>query len=223
MSEPLNRRQFLGATAAGSTLLAAQTAPAAEGDSWPAQTPVKIYKVYIGRTGDFMARPAEEMTRLNQHLAELEKKLGDVKFVGGDTIPHTPVEEVLRKTAGADALLVIYLSGHGGDAPVLSKLFDTGLPAALFFQPFGGHGWMYFQQWRKEARKVVILSTSDWSELDRTVGLLRSCPHEANPYPRRRPSPGHGRFLLRRTGQEKTGRGAGHGAQPAHPGHHENH
>ena len=173
MSEPLNRRQFLGATAAGSTLLAAQTAPAAEGDSWPAQTPVKIYKVYIGRTGDFMARPAEEMTRLNQHLAELEKKLGDVKFVGGDTIPHTPVEEVLRKTAGADALLVIYLSGHGGDAPVLSKLFDTGLPAALFFQPFGGHGWMYFQQWRKEARKVVILSTSDWSELDRTVGLLR--------------------------------------------------
>ena len=60
-------------------------------------------------------------------------------------IPPAKIDEVLGKMAGADALLVIYLSGHGGEAPVLGKLFDTGLPAALFFQPFGGHGWMYFQ------------------------------------------------------------------------------
>ena len=80
-------------------------------------------------------------------------------------------EGLRNVAAGADAMLVIYLSGHGGAAPVLGKLFNTGKPAVLFFQPFGGHGWMYFQGWRKAGKKVVLLSTSDWSDLDRAVRL----------------------------------------------------
>ena len=177
MSDFLNRREFLEVTAAGSALLAGHLAPgsviAAEGEGWPKLPPVKIYKVYIGRTGDFMARPAEEMARLDKHLVDLETKFGDVRFIGGDMIPPTKVDEVVGKAVGADALLLIYLSGHGGDAPVLGKLFGTGLPAALFFQPFGGHGWMYFQEWRRQNKKVVVMSTSDWSEIDRVVGLMR--------------------------------------------------
>ena len=180
------RRQFLqtgailslGAATGGAMLtahLAANPALADEADSWPKLPPVRIYKVFIGRTGDFMARPAEEVARLEKHLAELEKKLGDVQFIGGETIPPAKPDEVTAKAAGADGLLVIYLSGHGGDAPVLSKLFGLGLPAALFFQPFGGHGWMYFQEWRKPGQKVVVMSTSDWSDIDRVVGLMRVC------------------------------------------------
>jgi len=177
MTDSFNRRQFLEISAAGSAMLAAHlaanSAGAAEGDDWPKPPPVKIHKVYIGRNGDFMARPAEETARLDKYLADLEKRLGDVQFVGGEMIPPAKAEEVAAKAAGDDALLVIYLSGHGGDAPVLSKLFETGLPAALFFQPFGGHGWMYFQEWHKQGKKVVLMSTSDWSELDRVIGLLR--------------------------------------------------
>jgi hypothetical protein len=177
MSDTLHRREFLEVTAAGSAMLAAHlaagSAVAVEGGGWPKLPPVKIYKVFIGRTGDFMARPAEEIARLEKHLVDLEKKLGDVRFIGGDTIPPTKVDEVVKKAAGADALLVVYLSGHGGDTPVLSKLFGTGLPAALFFQPFGGHGWMYFQEWHKQGKKVVVMSTSDWSDMDRVVGLMR--------------------------------------------------
>jgi hypothetical protein len=178
------RRQFLqtGAVlslsaATGGAMLAARLATnptlADEADSWPKLPPVRIYKVFIGRTGDFMARPAEELARLEKYLADLEKKLGGVQFIGGETIPPAKLDEVTAKAAGADGLLVIYLSGHGGDAPVLSKLFGMGLPAALFFQPFGGHGWMYFQQWRKQGQKVVVMSTTDWSDLDRVVGLMR--------------------------------------------------
>jgi L-fucose isomerase-like protein len=80
---------------------------------------------------------------------------------------------VAAKLAEADALLIIHLSGHGGDAPVLTKLVDVGLPTALFSQPFSGHGWMYFPQWRKQGKKVALMPTSDWSELDRAVGLMR--------------------------------------------------
>jgi hypothetical protein len=177
MDDLVSRRNFLETAAAGGVALGAQ-APArddasAEASAWPKLRPARIYKVYVGRTGGYMARPAEEVGKLDNHLKDLQKRLGDVEFVGGDTIPAVPAEEVASKVTTADAMLVIYLSGHGGGAPTLGKLFDTGVPAALFFQPFAGHGWMYFQEWQKKGKKVILLSTSDWSEIDRAVNLLR--------------------------------------------------
>jgi hypothetical protein len=186
MSEPLKertmagrvtRREFIEGAALGGAALAAHWAAGralgAEPDVWPAMPPVRVHKVFVGRTGGYMARPTEEKARLEKYLDDLGKRLGDVQFVGGETIPPAGPDAVAAQAASADALLVIWLSGHGGNTPVLEKLFGTGLPSALFFQPFGGHGWMYLQEWRKQARKVILLSTSDWSDLDRAVGLLR--------------------------------------------------
>jgi hypothetical protein len=178
MKSSVSRRQFLESTAATSALLAAQTAPGGEPPAqeagWLKLPPVKIYKVYAGRTGDdYLTRPTEELGRLEKYFTDLETKLGDVKFVGGDMVPPANVNDVATRLKGADGLVIIHLSHHGGDAPVLSKLIDVGLPTALFSQPFSGHGWMYFPQWRKQGKKVVLLPSSDWSELDRAVGLLR--------------------------------------------------
>lgn len=201
MTDSISRRDFLKITAAGGAVLAAggtagtaeaaeaaaeaaaggaTTAPAggataaggATGEAWAKLPALKIHKVFIGRTGGYMARPTEEKAKLDKYLDELGKKLG-VEFVGGQTIPPDKPDEVAAQAAKADAQLVIYLSGHEGDTPVLGKLFDTGTPAALFFQPFGGHGWMYFQEWRKKGKNVILMSTSDWSDLDRAVAMLR--------------------------------------------------
>jgi hypothetical protein len=188
MTDPISRRNFLKITAAGGAVLAAHlaagTSAAAEapttapgeraGEAWPSLPSVKIHKVFIGRTGGYMARPTEEKAKLDKYLDELGKKLGGVEFIGGETIPPDQANSVAAKVAKADGLLVIYLSGHGGEAPVLGKLFDTGLPAVLFFQPFGGHGWMYFQDWRRQGKKVLVMSTSDWSDLDRAVATMRA-------------------------------------------------
>jgi len=181
MSDSLSRREFLGTAAAGggalwAAQLAANAAVAAggEGASWPKLRPTKIYKVFAGRTGArYLSRPDAEMARFDKYFAELETKLGDVKFVGGDTVPPADVGQVVAKLKDADALLIIHLSGHGGNAPVLGKLIDVGLPTAVFSQPFSGHGWMYFPQWRKQGKKVVLLPTSDWGELEKGVGLMR--------------------------------------------------
>ena len=186
MSE-LNRREFLGASAAGAgavllgTQLGSRPVVAGETGEWPPRLPaVKIYKVYIGRTGGiYLSRPKEEIAKFDKYLANVERKLGDVKFVGGELVPPAEVNKVVAKLGDADGVLLFHLSGHGGGAPkaAMDQIINVGLPTAVFSQPFSGHGWMYFPQWRKAGKKVVLLPTSDWSELDQIVKLMRVAPH----------------------------------------------
>jgi hypothetical protein len=183
MSHPVSRRQFLGATAAGGVLMAGQlgaaTASAAVDEGWPALPPVKIHKVYVGRTGGiYLSRPTGEIAKFEEYLAGLERKLGDVQFVGGEVVQQAEAPDVLAGLGAADAVLLFHLSGHGGGAPkqAMDQIIDAGLPTAVFSQPFSGHGWMYFPQWSKAGKKVVLLPTSDWGEIDRVVGLMRVAP-----------------------------------------------
>jgi len=187
MGDSLNRREFLGASAtgAGAVLLGGQlgrrAAMAGEGGEWPPKMPAaKIYKVYIGRTGGiYLSRPAEEIAKFEKYLAKVERKLGDVKFVGGEVVPPAQVAKVVEKLKNADGVLLFHLSGHGGGAPkqAMDQIINVGLQTAVFSQPFSGHGWMYFPQWRKAGKKVVVLPTSDWGELEKIVRLMRVGPH----------------------------------------------
>jgi hypothetical protein len=154
---------------------------ASESGEWPPRLPaVKIYKVFVGRTGGiYLSRPAEEIAKFNKYLAKVERRLGDVKFVGGELIPPGEVDKVVAKLADADGVLLFHLSGHGGGAPkaAMDRIIDVGLPTAVFSQPFSGHGWMYFPEWQKAGKKVVLLPTSDWGQIDRVVKLMRVAPH----------------------------------------------
>jgi len=186
VSEQMNRREFLGVSAAGAgaVLLGTQLAAAqSQHANWPPKMPpVKIYKVFIGRTGGiYLSRPTEEVDKFNRYLANIEYKLGDVKFIGGDMVPQVEVDQVLPKLQEADAVLMFHLCGHGGDAPLqaMTKIVDVGLPTAVFSQPFSGHGWMYFPVWQKQGKRVMLLPSSDWSELDKAVRLLRVRPNMA--------------------------------------------
>ena len=186
MSHSVSRRDFVTAIGAAGALplarAAVQPTLAAEAQAWPKLRPATIYKLYIGRSGAVQNRSGktvqyltwgkEEVAKMDNHLQELEGTLGDVKFVGGETIPPADAAEIAARSASADALLLIWLSGHGGDYETLEKLsFGLDKPAVSFFQPFSGHGWMWHQQWK--SRKVLLLSTTDWNELDEAVTLLR--------------------------------------------------
>jgi len=157
---------------------------AAEGGQWPPGLPtVKIHKVYVGRTGGIdLSRPHAEIARFDTYLADVERKLGDVKFVGGELVPPVEVDSVIAKLGDADGVLLFHLSGHGGDAPkaAMDRIVEAGLPTAVFSQPFSGHGWMYFPQWQKDGKKVVLLPTSDWGEIEQAVRLMRVGPHLRN-------------------------------------------
>jgi len=186
VSQLINRRQFLGASVAGAgtVLLGGQSVNqpliAGEPGQWPPKMPpVRIYKVYVGRTGGiYLSRPTEEIGKFEKYLAELQRKLGDVEFSGGDLIPPAEVNKVLPKLRDSDGMLLFHLSGHGGGAPkqAMDQIIDVGLPTAVFSQPFSGHGWMYFPQWQKEGKKVVLLPTSNWGEIDQVIALMRVAP-----------------------------------------------
>jgi hypothetical protein len=173
----------MGSAAAGGVLLAGQfharSAAAATPAGWPELAPAKIYKVYVGRTGGiYLSRPTEEIEKFEKYLADLQGRLGGVEFLGGELVPPAHVAQIVANLKDADGVLLFHLCGHGGGAPkqAMDQIIDTGLPTAVFSQPFSGHGWMYFPQWQKAGKKVVLLPTSNWSELDRIVGLMRVGP-----------------------------------------------
>jgi hypothetical protein len=181
MTEPLNRRAFLGTcTATGGLMLAgglvAHPLKAAEEAGWPKLPPVKVHVVYLGLGGawpkpEFDAQA--EKRRFQKHLDGVQQRLGDVELVGGELIPNQEAAAgALRpKLAGADALLLVHLAfGSGG--PFL-RLIEAGLPTAIFSQPFSGHDWMYVPGWQKAGKKVILLASSQYADLERAIALLR--------------------------------------------------
>jgi len=182
MSSGLNRRAFLGSAIAGGMVAASGRAgdagragaPAVAEADWPRQPPVRIHKVYIGRTGRiYLSRPKDEIAKFEAYLADLEKRLGDVEFVGGEVIPPAKAGAVVANLKGDDAVLMFHLSHGGAPKEAISRILETGLPAAVFTQPFSGHWWMYFPQWQKQGKRVILMPSGDWSDLDRLVRLLR--------------------------------------------------
>jgi hypothetical protein len=177
----LTRREFLGTTGATGAILlagglAARPLTAAEGAGWPKLPPVKIHVVYVGTGGPWPSPTFDagrEVAKFKEYLAGVETRLGDVKFVGSELIPNSvpQAEKVAAGLGDADALLVVHLS-FGSGQPLL-KLANAGLPTAIFSQPFSGHDWMYVPQWQKAGKRVILLTSSDYAELDRAAALLR--------------------------------------------------
>ena len=179
--EKMTRRAFIGTTVAAGAMfvaggLAVRPLLAAEDAGWPKMPPVKIHVIYLGTGGpwpgpNFNAR--EEVEKFKKFLKGVEKNLGDVTFVGGQLIPNeTPAAAQAAAGLGdADALLLVHLS-FGSSEPFLT-LVDAGLPTAIFSQPFSGHDWMYVPRWQKAGKKVILLTSSDYSRLERAAALLR--------------------------------------------------
>jgi hypothetical protein len=179
MANPVNRREFIGTATSGMLLaggLAARPTEAADNAGWPKMPPVKVYVAYLG-TGGAWPKPEfdapAEVNKFQKYLAGVEKRLGDVKFTGGQLIRNTPAEaaELAKNAADADAVLLIHLSF--GNAEPFLEFVKTGLPVAIFSQPFSGHDWMYVPQWQKDGKRVILTPSSDFADIDRMVALLR--------------------------------------------------
>ncbi|UCE99189.1 MAG: twin-arginine translocation signal domain-containing protein [Planctomycetota bacterium] len=183
MSNLMNRREFLGLSAAGAgaVLLAGQLgtsrALAADGQDWPPKLPpVNIRTIYLAKPVPTWPKPNldvhAEIARLEKHLADTERQLGDVKFVGGDLLRIAADAEKLAGNIGdVEGLLVFNLTSTVGH--LLARLVDTGRPTVLFSQLYSGHDWAGVASMQKQGKKVVVLATSDYSEIAEATALMR--------------------------------------------------
>jgi len=179
MAETPSRREFLGAAAAGMALagqLGGHLLGAAEEAELPTLPPVKIHKVYAGTSGGAWPSPkfdaAAEIARYEKLLAEAERTLGGVSFVGGEQVKNAQEAAAVAASLGdADALLAFDLNFDGGGR--MAPLVNAGLPTAVFFYPFTGHQWMYYSQWQKAGKRMLVLPTSDYAQIERAARLLR--------------------------------------------------
>ena len=212
----MTRRSFLGTTAARRRLCALQRFSRL--GPWPQARATgpscrrrRIYKVYAGRTGDmYLARPTEELAKFEQYFAELEKKLGDVKFIGGDMIPPANVDQLAEKVRDADAVLLIHLSGArrrraragqahrrgAADGAVLAAVQRPRLDVLPAMAQAGQEG-------RPPAEQRLE------GDGPRGGPAARAGLAEADPHHRLGRAARHRRRVLRRADQEAPGRGTG--------------
>ncbi len=159
--------------------LAARPLAASENAGWPAMRPVRIFVVYLGTGGAWpkpeFDSPREIREKFAPHLAQVQKKLGDVAFIGGDLIPNNAgaaarlVPKI--KEQNSDAVLVVHLSF--GNAQPFKIFAETGRPVAIYSHPFSGHDWMYVPRLQKQGLRMVLAPSRDIQEIDRLAALLR--------------------------------------------------
>ena len=185
----ISRRVFLGTSAALSAGLflgegeaaTSETAPSFEVNEWDHQPPTKIFVVFLGQTvhgwpGHAYDTVSEIENVFAPYMEQLRRKLGNVEFVGGDHIAHSlqATENLLPKIAdvGAEAILAVHLT-MGGWGPPFLALASTGLPVAIYAQPYSGHEWIYIANMLHDGAKIIFGASRDINEIERLVRLLR--------------------------------------------------
>jgi len=183
VSDLMNRREFLEAGAAGAVLLGTGlgglSAAATGSEDWPPKLPpVKIHKVFVGGSGGWPKPDLDigaEIAMLEGHLAETERKLGDVKFVGGELV-QSPEEaaKVAAKFAEADGVLAFNLTCIVES--VIAPILEAGFPTVVFSQPYSGHDWCKITKLPRAGKKIVLLATSNYGEITELAGVMRVAP-----------------------------------------------
>jgi len=181
MCKHCNRRQFLGASAAGGIALAVgHLAGGSVASSRPstADAKVRVCAVIAGTPGErSWSLSKAEAASVRKRLAEAAKSLGNVEFVIGQASSAQQTAELLAK-AGPDApVLAISADIFGLSRAVAPVVFKQRRPMAVFHMPVvGGHDWCLVKPWREEGHRITLFDSTDLNDLERAAALLRVIP-----------------------------------------------
>lgn len=180
MCEHCTRREFLG-----SGVLAAMAASATWNYTWASQAPeappqnkARICVLWSGAAG-----PADRgwntdpphLEQMQAKLAEVEKKLGNVELVQGQSQNAQQTAAVLEKAGEGVPVLAINLNCFAL-TNLVQPVVEQRRPMAVFSLPASGHDWMYPHRWQRSGQRVTLFPTSDLNDLERAVRLLRVIP-----------------------------------------------
>lgn len=174
----LTRRQFGFSLGAGALAFASPPPDA------PWNGPAIVHKLFLAHPKPTWPYPAldckAEAESISARLAGLEDKHpGVVRFTGGDLLlTGSPMEPLIKRTAGADAVLVLDLTTSTG--PQFEALDKLDLPLLLFQRPLTSWAFMNFAEYLRKGRKADMLNTGDFAGLVPHMYMLRSIHHLRN-------------------------------------------
>jgi len=179
---PMTRREFSAAlVAAAFSRLRLDAAGAAQ---LPWNGPAAVAKVYLGAPQPHWPKPtldqAKEVAEVEARLAEVERKNADsVRFTGGELL-RSP-EEVkawLAKTGTVDGVLIVPVAQP---TPPLQTLVNSlEVPALFFSRPYATHAWSSIAGLRAAGRKLEVVASSSYGDLDPYMRMFRTVHHMRN-------------------------------------------
>ena len=181
MCEQCTRRVFLGSGLTSGMLLANASwtnAKSLQSIPTPYEGKMKICVVFSGEPApedrDWGAG-ASQVEAIKTQLAWIEKKLGNVELIIGNSKSAEQTAELLAKAGPAAPVLAINVRNFALTG-VVQPILDGDHPMAVFSLPASGHDWMYAPRWHRQGHRVTLLASSDLNELERAVRLLRVIP-----------------------------------------------
>lgn len=161
------RRQF-GLALAGIPL--ASRAKALPREPLPCEEPATVARVYLAGERPHWPKPTLDV---NREIAEIEARLrqaaqshaADVRLTGSQTLRSpADVRPWLDSVGDIDGVLMIPLMQP---TPPLRPLVESlEVPALVFSRPYATHAWASIAALRQSGRKVDVLATSSYGDLD---------------------------------------------------------
>ncbi len=179
---PLTRRQF------GISLCGLASAIRADAEEWtasmPWNAPATVAKVYLGNDKVYWPKPTldvkQEIADMEARLAEVARKHAhNVRFVGGDDLKsEADVAPWLAKIGPVDGVLMVpYTQPTPPLRPLIERL---DVPALMFSRPYATHAWSTIPDMRKGGRKLEVVASSSYGDLDPYMRMFRTAHHMRN-------------------------------------------
>ncbi len=181
MCEQCTRRTFLGTGAAAGGLMLGSTAWA---HAWASEAPprptrkARICVMFSGAAGPDdrgWNTDRQHYEAMRARLPEIEKKLGNVELVIGNSGNAEQTAALLKQAGPGAPVLAINLSCFSLRG-LVQPILDGKHPMVVYSLPASGHDWMYPHRWQRRGNPVTLMPTSDYNDLERAVRLLRVIP-----------------------------------------------
>jgi L-fucose isomerase-like protein len=151
----------------------------AEFEAMPWNAPATVVKLYLSGTNTAWPTPLlderKEVAEVEANLALVQKKnAANVRFVGGEVVKTAEEARAWRqKLSGVDGVLIIAIAG-GPLGPAMEQL---DLPVLYFSRPYAGHTWSAVAGLQKQGRKIAVVATSNYDDLDPYMRMFRTAHH----------------------------------------------
>ncbi len=173
----VTRRTF-GLSLCGAPLSLMLNAQEAESMAW--NQPAAVARVYLAGKPHWPMPTldvAAEMKEIEAGLRDVQNKhIANVRLVGGELLhADAEVKPWLDKMGDVDGVLIIPLTQP---TPALGTLVDTlTVPSLFFYRPYSTHAWSSIAGYQKAGKRIDIVATSSYGELDPYMRAFRSIRH----------------------------------------------